>query len=110
MNVAKKVEITREMLIEYITNYKEWKQEVIHYREQMAKVRPAASTARYGIEASMPRGGGNGHSDPTFTQATSSQVEPYIARRVAAIREIDRRKNRIRTVYEQDLLSMWIDG
>jgi len=110
MGVANKAEITREMLIEYITHYQEWKQEVVHYREQMAKVRPAASTARYGIEASMPRGGGSGHSDPTFAQATSTQVEPYITRRVAAIRVIDNRRRIIRSVRENDVLDMWVKG
>lgn len=110
MGVANKAEITREMLVEYITHYNEWMKEITHYREQMEKMRPAASTARYGIEASMPRGGGNGHSDPTFVQATSQRVEPYIARRIAAVREVNRRKSHIRTVYENDVLSMWMDG
>ena len=110
MGVAEKAEITREMLIEYISHYSEWSNEIKHYHEQMQKIKPAASTAKYGIEASMPRGSGGGHSDPTFMQATNTRVEPYIARRIAAIREVDRRKNCIRSVYENDVLSMWMGG
>ena len=110
MGVAEKTEITREMLIEYITHYKEWSKEIAHYHEQMQKVRPAASTAKYGIEASMPRGSGGGHSDPTFLQATSSRVETYIALKEKAVRTINTRRTAIKTIREKQILDLLIEG
>lgn len=110
MSATKKRAMTEKLLREYIENYKAWSEEVAHYENEMAKLKPAGSTAKYGIEASMPRGSGNGHSDPTYIQATTKHVDDYIYRRMVAVREVEKRRRNIKSVYDSDILDMWINS
>ena len=111
MQVKEKT-ITKEMLINYISRYRGFEQEIREYEGQIAKLNPAASTGRYGIEASMPRASGDGHSDPTFVQATQGYVslDPYIRRRMRIIKEVDKRGRNIHGDVERRIFVMWLNG
>lgn len=111
MQVKEKT-ITKEMLINYINRYRGFEKEIREYQGQIARLNPAASTGRYGIEASMPRASGDGHSDPTFVQATRGyvSVDPYIRRRMQIIKEIDRRRRNISGDEENKVFVLWLSG
>lgn len=109
MTITKKATITPEMLIKTITNYSHWLSEIKnYYKSENGNISP--TTARYGIEASMPRGSGGGHSNPTFVQAVVKRGDTYIERRIRAIKEIDRRKSYVYGVFENDVLDLWLQG
>lgn len=102
--------VTKAELHEAIENYKAYSKEVHNYYETMSKLKPAAATAKYGIEASMPRGGSSGHSDPTFQQAMGIKLDAYTKRREQAVKMIDQRRKNVKGVRENDILDMWIEG
>lgn len=101
--------LTREQIINYLNNYHNYCEE-INEAEQAKRFIPAPATARYGIEATLPRGNSGGHSDPTFTQAVIKRADTYIERRIRAIEEVDRRKFYVFSVRENDVLDLWLQG
>lgn len=106
-----KVKFTRDMVCEYISQYHRIEKEIEQYYIDIKGTQlPAASTAKYGIEATMPKAQG-GVSDPTFNQAVNKGVQdPHIRRRIAVVRAVKQFKKHITGFRESDVYECWLAG
>lgn len=107
-----KTKLTREMVCEYLTRYREIVKEIEQYSiDVLGTQQPVAAVAQYGIEATMPKAQG-GVSDPTFNQATSGGIvkDPYIKRRIAVVNAVKDFKKHVKGLRENDVLDYWLMG
>lgn len=106
-----KVKFSRDMVCEYLTQYHRIVKEIEqHYIDIQGTQVPAASTAKYGIEATMPKAKG-GVSDPTFNQAVNKGVrDPYIQRRIAVVRSVNQFRKYMTGLRESDVYDCWLAG
>ena len=106
-----KVKFTRDMVCEYLTQYHRIEKELEQYYIDVKGTQlPAASTAKYGIEATMPKAQG-GVSDPTFNQALNTGAkDPYIKRRIAVVRAVKHFKKHVTGFREKDVYDCWLAG
>lgn len=107
-----KTKLSREMVSEYLTRYHEFVKEIAQYHiDVQGTQQPVAAIAQYGIEATMPKAQGGGHSDPTFNQATSHPTkDPYIMRRIAVVRAVKDFRKHVQGIRESDVLDFWLFG
>ncbi|MFS0878060.1 hypothetical protein [Solibacillus isronensis] len=106
-----KVKFTRDMVCEYLSCFHKIEKEIEQYHiDVQGTQQPVASTAQYGIEATMPKAKG-GVSDPTFNQAVNKGVQdPHIRRRIAVVRAVKQFKNHITGFRESDVFDCWVAG
>lgn len=90
----------------YVLKYKDWK-ELIQRSE--SNLNPCAGTAKYGIESSMPRGGGDGHSDPV-SKIVLNTFNFNNERERRAVRVIEQVKIELSKERHQKILECWLDN
>lgn len=102
--------LTRAMLSEYFTYYHEYVKEIEEHQQAVVSMLPAAKTAAYGLEATMPKAQG-GLSDPTFQQVVNKGgFNAHIDRRIKAVRAVKELREHIKGIRENDVLDLWLEG
>lgn len=102
--------MTAEQLKEYFTNYHLYLQAIEEFHEDTKNLLPAAATAQYGIEATMPKGSG-GNSDPTFNQVANGVVsDSFIKTRMFVVQAIGRMTKHVKGQRQTDVLACWLEG
>lgn len=110
MIVIKHRILTREQVRVYLSQYTSIIKEIEQYRCEMGKLLPAASTAQYGIEATLPKAQG-GVSNPTFNQAINGPAnDAYITRRLAVVSATKQFKRHIKEPVAVSVLDCWMRG
>lgn len=116
MPKKKVTQYSREQKVEAIKCYHEFKTKIAQVGNvYTADILPAAGTAQYGIEATMPKAQG-GTSDPTFNAAiygdSSYHPEKYLESMQAAVALVDDLYRQLEkgALKDRMLVDMWTAG
>ena len=90
----------------YILKYNDWKEML---QRSSSKLNPAAGTAKYGIESAMPRGGGDGHSDPVSKYVLSG-FNTHNEREKRAVNVVESVMSSLNKERHKKILELWMDG